>query len=312
MSSPPTRVILLGPQRHRATVGDVVGSLGVEGPLLTVTAGWQEREPEDVDLHERLGGRTVNLGLYRRAERVAEADPELARGHRELQARVKLLRKVYNVRLAHLMDSWIGLTDLQGDAAVLDPEREAALADLRALDDRHLARIRELRWQFQEAYRPHERPSMAAHREEIHGLAADARVVVVAGGHVATLLNRMRLFGVDELLKPRTTIAWSAGAMALSPRVVLFHDSPPWGPGNAEAFDTGLGLFPLMVPLPHASRRLRLDDPGRVSRLARRFAPAMCVALDSGARVEWDGHGWSSPSGAPRLSEAGGLDPIAA
>jgi hypothetical protein len=305
-------VILLGPQRLQATVGDVVGSLGVDGPVLTITAGWQEREMEDVELDEQLRGRSVNLGLYRRAERVATDDPELAKGHGELQRRVKLLRRAYNVRLAHLVDSWIGLVGLEGDGAVLDPEREAVLADVRALDERHLARIRELRREFQETYRPHERPSMSLHREEIRRLAADARVVVVAGGHVAVLLNRMRLFGVGELLEGRTTIAWSAGAMALSPRVVLFHDSPPWGPGNAEAFDTGLGFFPLVVALPHASRRLRLDDRGRVGRFARRFAPAMCVALDAGARVEWDGRGWSSPSGAPRLSEAGGLEVIAA
>ena len=40
-----------------------------------------------------------------------------------------------------------------------------------------------------------------------------------------------------------------------------------------------------MVPLPHMRRRLRVDDPIRMSVLARRFAPARCVVLDDGVRV---------------------------
>ena len=50
-------------------------------------------------------------------------------------------------------------------------------------------------------------------------------------------------------------------------------------------------MAPGVVALPDAATRLRLDDPGRVSRLARRFAPDACVLLDPGNRVEWDG-GW--------------------
>lgn len=312
MTGYPSRVILLGPQRHQVTVGDVVAELGVEGSVLTVTAGWQEREPEDVELHAALGGRTANVGLYGRAERVMAGDPDLAKGHRELQVRVKLLRRAYNVRLAHLMESWKELQALRGHPSVLDPERDDVLADLRAMDERHLARVRELRREFRETYRPDERPSVAVHREEIGRLASEAAVVAVAGGHVAVLLNRMRLFGMSEFLADKTLVAWSAGAMALSPRVVLFHDSPPWGPGHPEAFDAGLGLFPRLVALPHASARLRLDDPDRVGRFARRFGPAACVALDAGARIEWDGSRWTSPSGARRLGESGVLEPLAA
>ena len=36
--------------------------------------------------------------------------------------------------------------------------------------------------------------------EEVHGLVRDAGLVLIAGGHVAVLLNRIRLFGLDKLL----------------------------------------------------------------------------------------------------------------
>ena len=50
------RAILLGPQR-RPTLDAVVRSLGLPGPFATVTAGWQEREPDDGELRALLGGR---------------------------------------------------------------------------------------------------------------------------------------------------------------------------------------------------------------------------------------------------------------
>ena len=50
------RVILLGPQR-RPTVDAVARSLSLDGPVATITAGWQEREPDDAELSALLGGR---------------------------------------------------------------------------------------------------------------------------------------------------------------------------------------------------------------------------------------------------------------
>jgi hypothetical protein len=71
--------------------------------------------------------------------------------------------------------------------------------------------------------------------------------------------------------------------MALGPALVLFHDHPPQGGANAEVLDQGLGLLPRVLPLPHASTRLRLHDPARVALLARRFAPQACLTLDHGS-----------------------------
>ena len=121
------------------------------------------------------------------------------------------------------------------------------------------------------------------------------------------LVNRMRLFGFGDLACAAPLIAWSAGAMAVSERIVLFHDSPPQGPGDPEILDWGLGLFGGVVALPHASRRLRLDDPLRVSVLSRRFAPSQCVPLDTGARLDWDGQRWIPADGTRILGRRGAL-----
>ena len=47
------RIVLLGPQR-RPTLEGVARSLfpgpGAGGPVATITAGWQEREPDDAEL----------------------------------------------------------------------------------------------------------------------------------------------------------------------------------------------------------------------------------------------------------------------
>ena len=75
------RAILLGPQR-RPTLDSVVRPLGLPGPFATVTAGWQEREPDDGELRALLGGRGVNLELYRRWLDVQERDPEYAAAER--------------------------------------------------------------------------------------------------------------------------------------------------------------------------------------------------------------------------------------
>jgi hypothetical protein len=122
----------------------------------------------------------------------------------------------------------------------------------------------------------------------------------------------MRLFQLDALLtslpRPLPIFAWSAGAMAITQRVVLFHDSPPQGPGNAELLGEGLGLVPGTVVLPHAVKRLQLDDPLRVSLFARRFAPDRCVTLDQGERMIWDGRRWTAQ--ARQLLPSGMVVPI--
>jgi peptidase E len=124
---------------------------------------------------------------------------------------------------------------------------------------------------------------------------------------VAVLLNRLRLFGLGAVLRGRPVAAWSAGAMVLAERVVLFHDHPPQGAGNAELFEEGLALVPGVVLLPHAAARLATTDPGRIALLARRFAPATCCTLDDGDQLHWQGARLVRVHGARRLTRTGAL-----
>lgn len=307
MSDTPLRVILLGSQREEPDVGRAVQGRTGGGRVALVTAGWQEWEEDDARLRKLLGPGSFNLDLYRRAERVWGADPELAAAHRAVQNQVRALRRAYNVRLASAMEAWIQMEHMAGDEEVLARERADALAVVRALDRRHLVRLSELRKAFDHRWRPQAREAVAREREELARLLEGVTVVVVEGGHVPVLLNRLRLFGLRDLLGGRTVVGCSGGAMTLGERVVLFHDTPPWGPGHAEAGEVGLGLAPGVIALPLAARRLRLDDPGRVSRMARRFAPDVCVPLERGTGVAWDGR-WHA-MGSRRLGEGGRPEP---
>ena len=300
----------MGPQRLQPTLAGALHSLGLapSDSVATVTAGWQEREDDDRELKEHLADRAVNLTLYRRTERVFERDPELARAFRERQDGLRQLQALYKLRLTHGMNACRELLRKEGDDETLREERRAAIDAVRDLDARHLRQVRERHAEFETRFRPDERDALARERAEVAQLVDGTGAIAVAGGHVAILLNRLRLFTIDRLVAQRPVVAWSAGAMALAERVVLFHDDPPHGAGHPEVFEHGINIAPGMVPLPHARRRLRLDDALRVLNMARRFEPAHCVPMDEGARVDWDGKHWTLPPGTRRLGFEGNIE----
>jgi peptidase E len=183
---------------------------------------------------------------------------------------------------------------------------------VRALDRYHLGRIRRAHRDFEAALRPLERPVVARHRGQLEELLESCTAFAVAGGHVAVLLNRLRLFGIAPLVRGRPVFAWSAGAMVLGERVVLFHDDPPQGRGDAEVLESGLGLYSGVLPLPHARHRLRLGETTRVGLFAQRFAEQQCVAMDEGAELAWDGQRWSPSGQVRRLERDGTVTELAA
>lgn len=310
-----SRVVLLGPQRFDPTVAATVESLGIDGEIASVTAGWQEREAEDAELRDHLlgmGSRTVNLMLHRRGEDVFQTDREFAAGHRLRQERLRQLQTVYRAKLAHAKEASLQVLAMKAEPWLIEPEIEEAIGAVARLDDHHARRVEEIDTEFEKNWKPLERDVIARHREEIRGIVEASSAIAIAGGHVAVLLNRMRLFDVAGLVGHRPILAWSAGAMVVSHRIVLFHDSPPQGAGTAELLSTGLGLFPGVVALPHASTRLRLDDPKRVSFLARRFGPEQCVALDKGTRLDWDGLQVAAAPGTRVLTASGRLEEMVA
>jgi len=302
---------MLGPQRLCPTVGAALDRLGVApGPVCTVTAGWQEREGELGELRQHLGRQTHELGLYRRAEEVFAADPEFRQAYQQRQKMLKELQRLYRRRLAHANAAYAEMMREPGKDTLLQNERRAALCALRTLDRQHLLRIDRIHAAFQRQVRPEANPVIQAHRQQIGALLAESAAVLISGGHVEILLNRLRLFGAESMIADRIVLAWSAGAMALADQVVLFHDHPPQGAGIAEVADRGLGLFSGVVPLPHARQRLRLEDAARVSLFARRFAPAHCVTLDGGAALVWRDGGLAECDSVFRLMRTGALSPV--
>jgi hypothetical protein len=278
-------ITLLGPQR-RPTLDRVLSSLGVEGSVAVVNAGWQEREADDAEILALAGGQAVNLRLFARWMTVLQADPEYAEAEREHRLVLDEMRQLYLIRLEHALQAVSAVASrTDGHAHTQAMALDDALAALRFLDATHLARVGELQEAFYGTWRPEERGTIAGHREEVRALLSAAECLVVAGGHVGDLLRVLHLFHLSPHLPPRV-VAWSAGAMALTPRVVLFHDRAAQGASLTEVFDAGIGVVPGLVLLPHARRRLRTDDHLRMSILARRFAPASCLVLDDGVRVD--------------------------
>lgn len=262
-------ITVLGPQR-RPTVRPIAGDAA------TVTAGWREREADDAELDALLGGGTVNLRLHARWLAVLDADPELATAELNHRAVLDELQELYAVQIEHAEQAAAAIRRSSSRPRA----RTAVLADseaaLRLLDQRHIDRVTEARADFEAAWRPQEREAVAQHRAEVAAAIGRTGALVIAGGHVGVLLHVLRLFAVTA---PADVLAWSAGAMALTDRVVLFTD------GRAEAYAPGLGLVKDTVLLPHARRRLPVDDPVRLGALARRFAPARCVVLDDGGTL---------------------------
>jgi hypothetical protein len=305
MPAEPARppVTLLGPQRD-PELDRVLESLDLHGRIALVNAGWREREPDDELLSSLAGGDTVNLRLWHRMQEVWEADPEFAEADQRRRAVLEEMQELYLLGLDHVVGA---ITALHQHTPRAHAVREQAIADaeeiMQDMDRRHLERVSEVHQRFWQRWKPHERPAVAGAREAVSRELAEAHAVVMTGGHVGILVGALHLFNVAPQIRV-PVIAWGAGAMALTDRVVLFHDRAAHGPTATELFSSGVGLVRDVVALPDARSRLDLDNRPRMATLARRFAPATCLVLDRGARVHVTPDG-SLPEDAPVLRPDG-------
>ncbi|MEW1951990.1 hypothetical protein [Terrabacter sp. NPDC080008] len=280
--------ILLGPQRFTTTVGAVVRGLGVSGRIAMVNAGWEERESDDAELAGHLDGRGVNLALHHRMTDVLAKDEQVATAVREFREGVDELRAFYGIRLQSAIDAVEAVAHRTSLHDVRPWAEEAAIQSVRDVDKWYAAAVAERHAALRAATSPEVSGIVGWHRGEVGAVLAECEAVVLAGGNVRVLLETLRLFDVS--LRPeQTVVAWSAGAMALTDQVVLFHDFAPHGVTAAELHDRGLGRLRGVIALPHAKRRLRLDDHERMALLARRFAGHELLLLDDGAVVRFEG-----------------------
>lgn len=293
------RTVLLGPQGDRPVVAAVLAELGVDGTVAMITSGWEEREDDDGALIEWCGGRAVNLRLHARRLEILQADQPLAASQGEADALAEELRELYRVRLDHGMAAVRQLHHLVPRARHLGAtEVDSALAAVAELDTVHLVRLAAVASMLRAEVESGEHPEVQRHRGEVAEQLAGCSALVVAGGHVGELVAGLTLFGIDQLAADLPIVAWSAGAMALTERVVVAEPMLPAGGASPEVYDRGLDRCHQLVALADAAARLPLGDPEMLASLARRMAPRVVVLLDEGDRVD------VGPDGRPDLAGA--------
>ena len=201
LRSAPMDITLLGPQRRVAGARTAVADLIPEGPVAAINAGWRERESDTAELDAVLGGRMVNLELYRRWQQLTESDPPYADAERRLTANLEDLRGAYQLRLRHALAAVRAVSQRVGNDPVRVAARSDAVAGVRALDAWHIDRSAELRHAFYGEVGLGERPSVTDHRQSVARLLGDSAGLVVAGGHVGVLLHLLHVFGLAGVLR---------------------------------------------------------------------------------------------------------------
>lgn len=317
-----TPVVLLGPQRPDPNLRQALDALDVAGPVVALTAGWRHDEAEVDPLRAHVGRDLVVLPLYRWFDEARLRAPAVATAYRARQARIQQHKALYRLRLhpalQSVRDLWLRLA---ADPELVGPVLDQATEVVRGIDAATLAAVDSLREATAEVLSARfDDPWIAERRAAIADAIAGAGAVLVAGGHVAVLRNRMLFFGVEHALGERLArggpvFAWGAGGMVLTERIVLFYDEPPEGPSEPQILDHGLGLVPDVVLFPHARERLTLGAHDRVAALARRFAPGPCLGLEHGAWLEHTASGWRNrgrPGSACHLRVDGAVVPLEA
>ncbi len=303
----PRTIVFLGPQGASPDIGAALAEHKIRGQVALVRAGYQEREGDDAAMKEWLGVPAINLGLHERSVELFREDAEFTTAYQARQQRLRHMQAFYHVRLDKIEDAARTISVRYVEPELLAQEEKVSVDQFRHLDTDHVERCEAVRTAFEREWKPAERPLIAKHREEIRAALATCEALVIAGGHVASLLNRLALFDVVALAGKKPVFAWSAGAMVLTERIVLFHDYPPYGSDIAQVLDAGLGVAKGIVVLPDPRRRINLGARGGIQRFARRMAPATCVAMEHGTRVTFE-TGNVARAAAARLTTTGEVE----
>lgn len=282
--------VLLGPQRFRLTAGSVLREVAPEGAVATITAGWRDREKDDAELDEVLGGRSRNLHLWHRLTHVLATDLDFAAAAAAYNRAIDEANRLYSVRLSHALETVYATMRLSARADLRDSALRASLQSVRDIDAWYLWLVSELEQDLRTEGGMDSSDLVAEHRGEVDELLTGAAALAIAGGHVGFLSRCLRLFDVSPPAS-MPVVGWSAGAMVLTEHIVLYNDTSLAGVQPAQLWDRGLGRAPGVVAMPHARRRVMLEDEHRNQVLAHRFAPARVVLLDDGSRLALEGDG---------------------
>lgn len=255
--------------------------LGVRGSVALISAGWRHDELRDEPVRETIHVDVQNVGLYAAFRVIEREASDLAGLYAQKQSALRRVKERYRAAIVPALAACRELYARTQDVGC--PWFRQAIANFQKIDEIFLTESDRLHQRFDAEVQPRHHPLVGAEIDRIRGIVDSTDAVLIAGGHVGVLRNRLAFFGLGDVLANRRIVAWSAGAMAIADRVVLFHDHTTWGVGLAEVLDRGLGLVPGVVFLPHAHERLALEEKENVLIFARRFAPARCVGLQAGA-----------------------------
>ncbi|MBT8090023.1 MAG: Type 1 glutamine amidotransferase-like domain-containing protein [Gammaproteobacteria bacterium] len=298
--------LLLGPQRPVVNLDSALARSGIgDGPIGVISAAWQEAEG-DIDGMQRLVKNPLSdLLLYQKAEALFAADTRLHEAYRRRQEHLKEQQRLYRLRLRQLKIAARATLRAEGEPAVLAAERRHAISQLRALDKHHLRQVDKIHARFDNDFNVDCNTALAEHTSAFAEALSRFDSLLITGGNVVVLINRLRLFGLGPQLQRKNIVAWSAGAMVLADRIVLFHERMPQGRRDAEIMCRGMAIVPDTVLLPNASGRLRLRDSLRIGLFDRRFSPATCVALDNGSYLLFEGETLRDSGAAKRMTRNG-------
>ena len=253
----------------------------MRGPVALISAGWRQDETRDEPLRAALGMTVHNLAIYKAFQEVERNAPDLAAAYTRKQAELQNMRLLYHDAIVAALGACM---KLYGERR--NPECvwfKQAVRQLQEVDALWLAEADRLHERFEEEVRPMRHRLVRAEIARIGDILRGCSAVLVAGGHVGVLRNRMFFFGLDRLLTGHRLYAWSGGAMVLCDRILLYHDFTPYGVGTAEILDRGLGLVPEAYLLAHARQRLDLGNQNAVAVLAARLAPRPVLGIENGA-----------------------------
>lgn len=278
----PQKCLILGPQRPDLYFGSAMRDHGLDtGPAAVVSAGWQEAEGDIDILRPQTSHPMIDSGIDALSSQLLAAEPAMHQAYRERQERLAELQALYRQRLRQHSIAVRRTLSAEGSPAVIAPERRHAVSQLRALDRHHQRQIDKAHLRFDSEFNVETNPRLAELTHAVHDMFAQVDTLIVTGGNLLVLLNRLRLFGLGDVLRKKHIVAWSAGAMLLGDRVVLFHERMPQGLRDAEVIDRGFGFLPKIIVMPDAKNRLRTGQELRMSALSRRFAPSTCCLLDN-------------------------------
>lgn len=309
IASQDRNLVLLGPQPQYGSLRKVLGQIPFTGPVALITAGWETDEDQDFEIRQAVGVEVINLKLFARTEQLFQDDPELIQQLQQRQDELRLVRDVYNERLRRQAKSAHWLFHHHPPGINLTEERESAIAMMQQLDQQHFDHSSRIIDRFEGQLQTHTRPLIVEHRQELASILSRCGLLLIAGGHVAIILNRLQIFGIFESTPAIPIIAWSGGAMALAHQIVFYHDSLPQSLKEAEVLRPGLGLYHRVLPLPDARTRLNLDDRVRIELFSRRFHRFQNVIFDEQTILQRNQRIWRdySEGRAARLAEDGNI-----